>query len=120
MNGRNLCQLALVLAAITGTGAALADHPHFHGGHHGFHHSRVHVFVGSGFGFGYPFGYPWYYYPPEVVAVPTSPPQYIEQADEVMQQSSWYRCDQPEGFYPYVQTCPGGWREVPAQPPASN
>ncbi|MFC5430594.1 hypothetical protein ACFPTO_17575 [Paraburkholderia denitrificans] len=121
MNGRTLCRLALVLAAITVSGAASADHPHFHGGHPGFHHSHVRVFIGSGFAFGspYPFGYPAYY-PPEVVAVPTSPPEYIEQADDVAPQDYWYRCNQPEGYYPYVQACPGGWLTVPAQPPARN
>lgn len=121
MNGRTLCRLVLVLAAIMGTGAALADHPHFHGGHRGFHHSHTRVFIGSGFAFGYPypFGYPAYF-PPEVAVVPASPPEYIEQADDVAQQDYWYRCGQPEGYYPYVQACPGGWLKVPAQPPAKD
>ena|SRR5437868_2284370 len=33
-------------------------------------------------------------------------------------QGIWYHCDRPEGYYPYIQSCPGGWRKVPAQPPA--
>jgi len=28
---------------------------------------------------------------------------------------SWYYCDNPKGYYPSVQSCAGGWREVPAQ-----
>lgn len=30
---------------------------------------------------------------------------------------SWYYCDNPRGYYPYVQTCSGGWHQVPAVPP---
>jgi hypothetical protein len=30
---------------------------------------------------------------------------------------SWYYCDNPQGYYPYVMNCNGAWREVPAIPP---
>ena len=30
---------------------------------------------------------------------------------------SWYYCDKPQGYYPYVQACPGGWRAVAPTPP---
>jgi hypothetical protein len=33
------------------------------------------------------------------------------------QTPSWYYCDNPQGYYPYVQQCPGGWNQVPARPP---
>lgn len=36
---------------------------------------------------------------------PAPPPQPI-----------WYHCSNPEGFYPYITACPGGWEQVPAQP----
>jgi hypothetical protein len=62
----------------------------------------------------------WYPYPPVVfdaypcvverlppIALPPSPPP------------SWYFCDNPQGYYPYVQQCPGGWKQVPATPPQS-
>jgi hypothetical protein len=29
----------------------------------------------------------------------------------------WYHCDNPQGYYPYVQTCSSGWHQVPATPP---
>jgi hypothetical protein len=32
----------------------------------------------------------------------------------------WYFCPASGAYYPYVQTCPGGWRTVPATPPPSN
>lgn len=31
----------------------------------------------------------------------------------------WYHCKSPEGYYPYVKTCPGGWDKVPARPPST-
>jgi len=32
----------------------------------------------------------------------------------------WYHCKSPEGYYPYVKTCPGGWDRVPATPPSTS
>lgn len=29
----------------------------------------------------------------------------------------WLYCHQPDGFYPAIRTCPGGWQRVPAQTP---
>ena len=57
----------------------------------------------------YPYAYP-YAYPPVVVQpapqvpVQLPPPQY------------WYYCDNPQGYYPYVRQCPGGWRAVSPTP----
>jgi hypothetical protein len=70
--------------------------------------------------------------------VPTSPPQYIEQGQDgtlemdsggyvpqapqqqaqPQQEAYWYHCTRPDGYYPYIKACPGGWQKVPAQPPA--
>jgi hypothetical protein len=43
---------------------------------------------------------PVYVPPPPVYSNPPPPPQY------------WYYCDQLQAYYPYVQQCPGGWRQV--------
>lgn len=52
--------------------------------------------------------YPDPYVPPVVVAPsPAAPPA----------QQLWYYCDEAQGYYPYVPSCPGGWRAVPAVPP---
>jgi hypothetical protein len=55
----------------------------------------------------YPYPNPWE--PPPVVVAPpveTAPPtQY------------WYYCEASRAYYPYVATCPGGWKQVPATPP---
>lgn len=90
----------------------------WHGNHwHGHGHAHVGVFIGV------PLGTPWHYRPyypyPPVVAIPATPPVYIEQSIPVQQQpgSWWYYCKAPQGYYPYVTQCPSGWQLVPAQPP---
>jgi len=116
-----LCGL-MMLAGITVSGIAQADR-----------HGHSHVGVGLYFGVPYPHYYyppPYYYYPypyyPPMVAVPTQPPVYIEQesAQPVPQQAPaapenyyWYHCDKPDGYYPYIKECPGGWQKVVPTPP---
>jgi len=67
-----------------------------------------------------PYYYSPYYYPPSVVTVPTEPPVYIEReavAEPMPQTSaSWYYCADPQGYYPYVKACPGGWQAVAPLP----
>ncbi|MFS8976872.1 hypothetical protein PO002_20575 [Cupriavidus necator] len=140
MNGRMLCQLVLALAATAASGTALAGRADIHDAalhdndaRGDFIKTRTRVGVGLYFGPGAFYGgYPAYpapyYYPPAVVTVPVAPQQYIEQGpngpvpapgpDGVapQQQGWWYHCNQPEGYYPYVQSCPGGWQRVTAQP----
>jgi hypothetical protein len=57
----------------------------------------------------YPYPYPYVYAPPAVVVAPA--PAAVVAA----QPQSWYYCDNPQGYYPYVATCAAGWRQVPAQ-----
>jgi hypothetical protein len=67
--------------------------------------------------------YPPYYYPPAVVTVPSTPPVYIERAQDAEpappSSASWYYCADPQGYYPYVEKCPGGWQAVAPRPPAA-
>jgi hypothetical protein len=58
----------------------------------------------------YAYGYP-YAYPP-VVTVPSTQ-VYVQPSAP----ASWYYCDNPQGYYPYVPQCPGGWRAVAPTPP---
>ncbi|SNS86599.1 hypothetical protein SAMN06265795_10826 [Noviherbaspirillum humi] len=102
-----------------------------HGHRHG---ARVGVYVGPAYGWGW---YPRPYYPyayvyPPVAVLPATPPVYVEQAQTApgaagdvssappgMQPGYWYYCGSPDGYYPYVKECSGGWRAVtpaPAQP----
>lgn len=86
--------------------------------------------------------YPDPYVPPRVVVqqappavpAPAPPPTkpWYESAEEFLKQGdtgappktpgptapqTWYHCDKPAGYYPYVSECPGGWKAVPATPP---
>jgi hypothetical protein len=102
----------------------------FHGGHgwggHGFHGGHgwggvgVTIGVGPYWGpywgpYGYPYAYPYAYpytYPPQVYI---QPPQQVP-IQPPASPPAWYYCDNPQGYYPYVQQCPGGWRTVAPSP----
>lgn len=93
--------------------------------------AQARVFIGFGFGpfWGFPLAYPYpYVVPPFPYAFPYAapPPYYAPSADYyappagpgyAAQSSTWYYCDNPRGYYPYVQQCHSGWRTVAA--PAS-
>ncbi len=100
----------------------------FRGGFDGFRGGR---FFGPRFGFGlglglydpfwwpgyYPWGYPWaypYYPPVSVQYVPA--PVYAVPPAAPPQQQFWYRCGNPEGYFPYVRNCTTGWEQVPVTP----
>lgn len=115
--------LAIILVLIAASGPADARRGHRH---HGHSHSGVRLGIVIGAPAVWYHSYPgYYYYPPAyyppVVAVPASPPVYIERgntqaAPEV--QNYWYYCPDEKTYYPYVKQCPGGWeRVVPQQPP---
>ena len=121
-----LCLFSLVAAAQGGHGGGHGGGGHG-GGHFGGYHRGGHVFFGLGYWpWYYPpyypsyYGYPPYYYPPTVVA-PSSPPVYVERDDEqaVPQSAYWYHCANPQGYYPYVTQCSGGWQPVKPVPPPS-
>ena len=126
-----LCGLMLV-AGVSMSGTALADRGHGgHGGGHGGGHFGFGLYLGAPFypysyyPYPYPYAYPYGYYPPTVVT-PAQPPVYIEQgtSQEAPQQAPaqsdnyyWYHCDKPDGYYPYIKECPGGWQKVAPTPP---
>jgi hypothetical protein len=57
--------------------------------------------------------YPDPYAPPEVVAdAPAAAPP------DAPVPKTWYYCEAEKGYYPYVATCPSGWKAVPANPSA--
>jgi hypothetical protein len=132
----------ILLLGLMASGIAWANGARGHGQHHGFrgqhHHGHFHGRASAGIVIGAPlvFGYRYYYPPapayvysyPPPVAAPYPPPAYIERGDsdesdqaggEVQQGSGyWHYCTNPQGYYPYVKTCPGGWQAVPATPPS--
>jgi hypothetical protein len=97
-----------------------------------FHHggSHVGVYIGPGWGWYAPppvyYGYGYRYVYPPVVVTPAAPPVYIEQsppesaAGPETSSGDWYYCSNPDGYYPYVKECPGGWRRVAPMPPPPN
>ena len=64
--------------------------------------------------YGYPYGYPYPYASPYSYGY-TQPPQPQVYAEP--QQEYWYYCKEPQGYYPYVASCPGGWMRVLPTPP---
>lgn len=38
------------------------------------------------------------------------PQAYVQQNQQ--ESDYWYYCQNPEGYYPYVKSCPGGWMKV--------
>jgi hypothetical protein len=107
----------------------------YHRGGHYHHSGGSRVYFGGYFGFPfyaypygyypfsyYPYGYP-YSYPYAYPAYPYAYPDYSNTYDqptvydEPEQPYFWYSCRDPEGYYPYVTSCPGGWTKVAPTPP---
>lgn len=88
-----------------------------HGFHHGYRGPRVRVGIGIGTFWGPYWGggpyWPHDAYPPVVVA--PAPRVYVAPAPPPP--TYWYYCDAAQAYYPYVQQCPGGWRQVLPTPP---
>jgi hypothetical protein len=118
-----------LLAALPAVGQARPvwrggiEHFHEHdivvwrGGHwfHGWHGARLGWWwiVGPAW-YWYPapvYPYPNPYTPPVVVQAPASPPAQPQNLPP-----TWYYCDRPAGYYPYVPECASGWKAVPATP----
>jgi hypothetical protein len=74
-----------------------------------------------GYGYPYPYGYGYAY--PYPVPYAYSPPAAVQSGPVQMQQqdqSYWYYCQDPQGYYPYIRQCPSGWMQVvPPQGPPS-
>ena len=102
-----------------------------HGGHKG--HVGVDILLGAGLvGMYYPYYshypyyydrypyYPYSYYTAPPVIIDRQPQEYIVRPDPEPEETAyWYYCQNPKGYYPYVQRCPNGWMKVvPSAPPA--
>ena len=73
------------------------------------------VYYGAPYYYGYPAPATYIYTPPAVVA-PSQPQVYSDPAPS--RSSYWYYCQNPQGYYPYVQNCPAGWTQVVPQSPS--
>jgi hypothetical protein len=96
---------------------------YWHHGHHLGRHGWWWVVGGTWYFYSEPiYPYPDPYTPPVVVLAPQSAPAPAP-APVVSQPiiapppvQYWYYCDASKAYYPYVATCPGGWRPVAATP----
>lgn len=135
MKKRNYLLIAFLVLLISIAVPLVAFGAEFHGGWHGgfrggdgWHGGfRGGIWIGPGWGWdpwwgwGYPYPYPYYYpnyYVEPPVAVPQQSPGYIQQAPRQEDDYYWYFCAKPQGYYPYVKQCPGGWMKVVPAPPA--
>jgi hypothetical protein len=80
---------------------------------HGRRHGRV--------GWWWLTGGIWYWYPERVGVYPSeiSTTAVYDYAPEGRSDDSWYYCNDPQGYYPYVQSCNSDWKPVPIQPQAN-
>ncbi len=126
-----VCGAILAMLAVSAASQAGGYHRGPYPGHywgHGGHHwrgSSVSVVVGVpmvgpylGPGPLYDWPYRW---PSRTVIVESPPTVYIERdampepgpADVKSSGDWWYYCRKPQGYYPDVGRCPGGWERVP-------
>ncbi|MGI4847123.1 MAG: hypothetical protein ACRYGK_03160 [Janthinobacterium lividum] len=128
MKHRLAVVFTVLLLAALGSSSAMAQR------YHGGGHARVGIYLGAplfGASFGSPFYDPFYvpryyyppsyYYPAPVVMAPAAAPVYIEQSTaqaspQQMPSNSWYYCQDPQGYYPYVKNCAVNWQQVPPAP----
>jgi hypothetical protein len=91
-----------------------------HGGHNGHGNSyNFGIAIGPGWGGwgpgwwgppAYPY-YPYYpYYQAPPVVIGQQPQAYVQQNQQ--ESDYWYYCQNPQGYYPYIKSCPGGWMKV--------
>lgn len=93
-----------------------------HAGHG--HHGHTRVFIGGSFWVGPPpfwdlapwsppyyYSGPAYYGPPPFFVQPYG--RYLQRGQE--EADYWYYCENPQGYYPYIKSCPGGWMRVVPQ-----
>ncbi len=87
---------------------------------HGEHEGRVGWWwIAAGMWYFYPqpvYPYPDPYIPPVVVVQPAPAPQPTAPVVQPPSAQNWYYCVASKSYYPYVSSCPAGWKTVPATP----
>ena len=119
MNWPKKIRFVVFLLGLSMTQVAQAE---WRGHSHGRHGGGLDIVIDP-FGWAsYPSPYyypPPVYYPPPIYVSPPQQPVYIEQAPAKQAapppQSYWYYCTNPQGYYPTIKECPGGWLKVVPQ-----
>lgn len=85
-----------------------------------------HGWYGQRWGWWWLAGNAWFYYPapipypnpyvPGTVTVVNTEPPPPAAPSQAPEAQYWYHCKAPDGYYPYVSQCPGGWTRVPVMP----
>ena len=90
----------------------------------GHHHHRHHSHWSSSFVIGFPLHYGHYYrynpywdYPRYPRTIVIERERRVDAGSGPPPQQYWYFCESADAYYPYVENCAEGWREVPASPP---
>lgn len=130
---------AIAMACAAVPAAALAQHHGWHGWHDrdiGRFHDRDfgvwrggywnHGWHGGHFAWWWVVGPQWYFYDRPIrpypdpyrpsVVIPQSPNYGQPAPSGPPPQQNWYYCDNPKGYYPYIDHCSREWRAVPANP----
>jgi len=127
--------LAASVLAVASGGAALAqdrDRDHWDRDRdiHRFHERDFdawrggrwfHADHGGRLGWWWVVGDQWYFYPapvypyPDPYVPPVLAPAAAVPTPAPAPGTTWYYCDNPAGYYPYVAQCTAPWRAVPAQ-----
>jgi hypothetical protein len=98
--------------------------------HGGWGHGHGYYWGVGFYGGGWPWFYPWYYgyavpvMPYSFYSETAAPVEYVEMNPANPPPSAsdapanvWYYCQNPQGYYPYIKSCAGGWQKVAPQPP---
>jgi len=111
-----LVMLVAIPPSTDAGGVVVAGGHHWSGHRHGRGHTGFHFYWGGPLVFG-PWWYSYYNYPhaPRQVVPAPSPPVFVQ--PEPQPQTYWYYCRDPQGYYPYVESCPGGWMKVVPEAP---
>src|ERR1700761_5069172 len=119
-------RMAAVALALLGGAAGVPAMPaaaqgwHHHGWPGGWHAGYWHNgWYGGRFGWWWVAGGNWYWYnapvypyPGAVSEVYVTPPATVAAPPAAAAPQMWYYCDNPAGYYPYVQTCSQPFRPV--------
>lgn len=120
MHQHPLVRLAVLLLLVVAASSATARGGHGHGHGHGHFGGSVGFYFNDPYYWGGdPFYYPYrpyIYSPPPLIIEQREPPVYIQRqpvAPPAPPTSSvWYYCQNPSGYYPYVQSCSQPWVSV--------
>ena len=138
---KSLKKAAVVALTALSLGAPLAAQAAPYGWHGNFYHGDIaywrhghwfHGGHGGRLGWWWIVGGIWYFYPAPVYPYPDvyRPPVVVETvpvpSPEPMPapvpdagpapMQYWYYCEPVHKYYPYVPSCPSGWKAVPAKP----